>query len=64
MHATCSPALMGWEIGVASWEVEGEGEGEGEGAAVLGGRVERVERLELVEGFEPCLGAGPGVFGD
>lgn len=58
MHATCSPALMGWEIGVAS------GDDEGEGAAVVGGRVERVERLELVEGLEPCLGAGPGVFGD
>lgn len=58
MNGTFSPALMGWEIVLAS------GDDEGEGAAVVGGRVERVERLELVEGVERCLGAGTGVFGD
>lgn len=58
MHTTFPPALMGWEIVLAS------GDDEGEGAPVVGGRVERVERLELVEGVERCLGAGPGVFRD
>lgn len=58
MLAPGPPGLMGWGIGVASWDAEGEGD------AVVGGRVERVERLELVEGLEACLQALLGVAGD
>ena len=58
MFATSSPALIGWGIGVTRLGAEGEG------VAVVGGKLERVERLELVEGLEAWLGAGRGAAGD